>query len=624
MAVNLYDQPAESNILDTYVPINFDQLYRAASTQQAQIDRAVTDLSANVRRWSEFQSPSARDTENFYNLTIGALRGDIENLAANPDLMKTAAGRYALQSKINSLDYNQLANIQTSAQNLQQRISNISEMQARGLYNPNWDDIDIAGWDTLNPENGILTDVSPVQYMDYGQLTAPYTNLQDSYLGHRDPYSYFVGVDEDMLANAIGDNFDAITRTPQAQLHLRDIQRQFEASGIQATPEQVRQEFINRSIQAQQQVLRRNIQYDQAGLEQLRYSMQERVARIRRGQGQQDEQSVNYSPTEQLNGSVNKGMFENMRNNPLFQPLVEANAYAINQLTNAQAQVDEESSRIRQARDQARANGDMETYQRLDAQLTSTTNRLQQMANDADRNIQQTQYLTYGNALMGALGYAGQADANIQKLAQDKQLNAKDFQRASTEVIEAVASPVPVALINERFKGDFGRVDPVYDMAIGADAYNRPNSRGIVLPMDIAGDVANIPDEDKPGFEMLNKWRNGGVQSVQIVPGNKGYRYTDRNGQSHLLVSVEVYVPENEMKKLGRKGKAADFLNAQKVEQKVKDGDNRKYYRFQAFQPIQDSAQNNLYFDRNQTSNYGGSVESRGDRDYQAEVNFNN
>ena len=35
--VNMYDTAAQANFINTYVPINFDNLYRAATTQNQMI-----------------------------------------------------------------------------------------------------------------------------------------------------------------------------------------------------------------------------------------------------------------------------------------------------------------------------------------------------------------------------------------------------------------------------------------------------------------------------------------------------------------------------------------------------------------------------------------------------------
>lgn len=669
MAVSLYDQAAQSNLLDTYVPINFDQLYRAASTQQAQIDRAAQELSGNVQRWSEFRSPSAVDTENFYNLTIGALREDIENLAANPDLMKTAAGRYALQSKINSLDYAQLSNIQASAQNLQQRVANISQMQANGTYNANWDDIDINTYNTIN--NGVLTELSPLAYQDYGQLTSPYTNLRDSYLGHRDAYSYFVGVNDEMLENAIGDNFEVITRTPQAQMHLRDIERQFEANGIIPDPEAVRQEFIRRAVQSQQQVLRQNIEYDKVGLAQLDYALKSRLeaAKQRAKQGAPDVE-YNYSPTEQLVASINKGQFDKMQNSPLFGGVAaeyERQAYESQQLLQ---DYQETITPLQTALNAAINNGDRDTASRIQNQIAYLSDDVRARMDATGERVINAQTQAYNTGLILGLGYGETGVENIREIINDSRasattrnavrggaigsgilpgigttygaaigaflgndddnryvgsINTKAYAETAQNVLQAASTEVPANLINTRFREDFQATKPLNQGAFAETAYSVPSSRNIILPADLVSGLAGLSADETPNQDLISRWNSGELTNIQVIPTGQAFNYVDGNGTQHTLLAVEASIPEKELKKLGGKGKSRDLVNGQKVDGvEIKDTKNKNttYVKFRAYTPLSASAINNYNFDRIVTRTYGGNTESRGDRDYQAETNF--
>jgi hypothetical protein len=46
-------------------------------------------------------------------------------------------------------------------------------MEAKGLYNRNWDDINIGDWDTSS--QGIMNDLSPIQYKSLHDIAAPYS-----------------------------------------------------------------------------------------------------------------------------------------------------------------------------------------------------------------------------------------------------------------------------------------------------------------------------------------------------------------------------------------------------------------------------------------------------------------
>lgn len=183
MAANMYDQAAQAQFINTYVPINFGELYRIGAAQKAAVDEAAQQFGTQLQKFGEFQSPSQVDTQRYYDLTIG--REDFQNainqMVANPDYLKDAANRSSLQSMINSIDYSTLSQLKQSSDNLNARQKMIAQMKAQGKYNPNWDDININLWDTSN--KGIMTELSPLEWMNANQLSNVYfDNLKPSTL----------------------------------------------------------------------------------------------------------------------------------------------------------------------------------------------------------------------------------------------------------------------------------------------------------------------------------------------------------------------------------------------------------------------------------------------------------
>jgi hypothetical protein len=118
MAVNRFDKPVESEYISQYTPIPFEQLYAIGKANNEATQKAYDDLNTAFTKWAEFQSPSAVDTKRFYDLTIGAGMGFVNKLAANPDLIKTAAGRAEMQQFINSRPYAELSALKQSREGL--------------------------------------------------------------------------------------------------------------------------------------------------------------------------------------------------------------------------------------------------------------------------------------------------------------------------------------------------------------------------------------------------------------------------------------------------------------------------------------------------------------------------
>ena len=100
----MYDQAAQMPIMNTYVPINFQELYRIAATQKADLDAANAQLQSTLQKFGEFTSPSDIDTQRFYDLSIGQFDDLLDRAANDPDAMKDAAFRAQIQQRINSLD----------------------------------------------------------------------------------------------------------------------------------------------------------------------------------------------------------------------------------------------------------------------------------------------------------------------------------------------------------------------------------------------------------------------------------------------------------------------------------------------------------------------------------------
>lgn len=248
MAVNRYDRPAEAPILNTYVPINFGELYRIGSAQKEAVDRAANEISGAIQTFGQFQSPSAIDTQRYYEQSIGQLSDLVEQAATNPDAMKDANFRSRLQSRINNLDYTTLSNLRQSSQNLQARQQSIAKMQAAGRYNPNWDEIDISNWDTATA--GIMNELAPVEYLNANELSNKYfDNLRPGSLPdvwkNGIKYNAIGNTYEDLLAVAKAHQNDLIN-TPQGQQYYKQFLKQYEGN-----EEKAREAFTDMVAQSQ-------------------------------------------------------------------------------------------------------------------------------------------------------------------------------------------------------------------------------------------------------------------------------------------------------------------------------------------------------------------------------------
>lgn len=253
MGVNMYDQAAQMPIINTYVPINFGELYRIAATQKEEIDKAQKQLNEGLQKFGEFTSPSDIDTQNYYNLSINQFQDLIDTAVNNPDAMKDASFRAKLNQRFNNLDYATLSRLKQGAENLKARNLATAEMKAKGLYNYNWDvykdksgnikQFDVSNYDTLN--EGILDQLSPIQYKSLREIVQPYVEgiKPTFYAGNVDPNTGralaftkgYQAITKKELSNVLDKSYDEILATPQGQMWYRDIYNSLKMVNPQAT-----------------------------------------------------------------------------------------------------------------------------------------------------------------------------------------------------------------------------------------------------------------------------------------------------------------------------------------------------------------------------------------------------
>ena len=215
MQANRYDRAAEAPIMNTYVPINFGELYRIGQAQRQAVEQAANEFTNTVSKFGEFQSPSAVDTQRYYENSLGKIRDLIDEAATNPDAMKDANFRARLNSRIANLDYATLSNLRQSREGMLARQKANQELMIKGIYNPLWHDVDFTNYNTV--DSGIFNDIAPLAYKSEVDLVRPYVdNLKASFMGVKDGW----------IHQGVQRNLSSIQNTPEYQKHLEVLQRQ--------------------------------------------------------------------------------------------------------------------------------------------------------------------------------------------------------------------------------------------------------------------------------------------------------------------------------------------------------------------------------------------------------------
>lgn len=282
--MNYYEQPVAQTFMDTYAPLPFQEIMALGAAYKKEKDETEAAIDEFKAKYGDFTSLSKRDVEAWDKETMGVLNPKLMEMAMDPEKIKSQDFQAGIRSAIRSVDTAKLGMLRQSAENLKKRADIIAQLMASGKYKESWDQIDIANWDTLGvggAAQGIMTDLSPLEYKTLHDIAAPYSQaLKDQYLGKIDRYRYWKGVDEAQIRNALNTASTDIFNTPQGQAWYRDISSELAMQGI-TDPEVVREEVMNRLVQSQKDYMHRNIEYDAAALKQDELALKQRVASLK-------------------------------------------------------------------------------------------------------------------------------------------------------------------------------------------------------------------------------------------------------------------------------------------------------------------------------------------------------
>ena len=579
MAANRYDQAAAMPILNTYVPIDFGELYRIGATQKAAVDQAINDISTAVQTFGEFRSPSRVDTENYYNMTLGQMQDLIDEMASDPDFIKDAANRSRFYSRLNGLDYTGLSLLKESADNLRAGLEMRAKMEAAGIYrkSPYWDSANIENYDTLG-NRAVFTDITPTRWMSANELSNPYfDNLQPSSLPSvwKDGVKYNrSGITYDTLYGIADARFNDLVSTPQGQAYYNEI---LDRVGGDASA--ARQAFVGMIADSQRDRIRSVDTVDPEVTTDVQQTMPTRLDLINEG--------IN-TKTDQLFRN-NVGKYYNSKQ---------------------QQELDQELAGLNQA------------YQIAVAAYNQNPNDSTLLSMVQAGNL-------YNQARYGIIADVNRRDMldtfqnttnfSAEKGESDPQYTRENYRHGVQAALDRISTDLSLNAEDRLFTGSGGTY-ALQDDGSGVirGTYGYANSSGFLMPETIFSAMtgveprkANREDWSVFGNTDLNfrtLFENGSLNSVQFNPDSKVIRIA--NGQ--LAVPGTVRVPVEEVESKVGTGTLnyqpgllyAGFLptnnlfgtetteralkqlyGAQKVKRKVGD-DNVEYFEFKAYKTL--------------------------------------
>lgn len=505
MTVNRYYKPIEMGYFDTFVPIDFDMLYKLGSAQKAAVDEARKELATQQKTWAEFQSLSDKDIESWGDLTYNnpVIRQYVEKAAADPSAMNDAAFRAGLQQAINNLDYGKMAMLKQSAKMLEAREVNKAKLIAENRYASWMDDVDIANWDTLG--KGIMTELSPIAYKSLQELGEPYTkDLKVRYYGgNQDPVSGqkrawtngWMAITPEDIARSL--NYEQIINSPQGAAWRKRYARM----NPNLTADQIDNLLFNHLVQHQYDKITTSPIDDKLGFEQWKHTHpqntdpelpQTPVTRL--GQLQQDAHTKQEQVAEEIQNKV-------IRN------LAESGQITLNEL----GQMSQED------------------MQKVRAEVFKTINSNPNYRSEASQPIDPQEY----REMFGVNSDYSLTNNKGEGLPSGKYSNMEAYERRSGDVVYTtdghVVGDVPKMLITGKSNLPYGDgVDYGYD-------YSDNNSHAKQLdPKQTSVQIQVILDALKNKVAAFN-------------PGKSMYQYTSfENGafDNRLMIDGQLVVPK--------------------------------------------------------------------------------
>lgn len=579
MTVNRFYKPTEIGYIDTYVPINFDQLYKIGVTQKAAVDEARKELNTQLAKWNEFYSPSDVDTQNWYNLTTGFVQDLVNQAAANPDLMKDAAWRAQLQNRINSVDRAALSRLQTGAKMLEQRNINKAKLVMDNAYNEAWDHVDVSNYDTL--KQGILQDLSPVRYMNANEMSNKYfDNLQKGYIDS----VYKNGVLYDVVGNTEGDLlqvYDRYANDLKYSAQGQEYIKQFMRSG--ATQEEAEEAFKQMIVGSQMdRVIRPDYEVNKGWEMQMRYAMSNAGSKSKSGKEDKEESR----PTRL--GFIDLGIKRSVedKENSAFNGLLNSSNSGIS----------------------SRANQELAYYQQVGDQYNRLLEQAMAYANSFKNTNSQEDLVKYSELINAANELELKTQTRRQNfilnnefentakfaLGDKENYSHEGYVRGVKSALNTISGHVSLMPNDDIISG----VGGVYHQIADEDgtehqSYSFVDSRGFFLPETVFNQITGNTPRDHEYDTVRQAVESGMMQNVEFLPTGEIIK-VGQDGT--LMLEGKLRISEEELEEKGDVSWSTSNekmikrrFGGREVEQKVGD-DNKTYYEMTVYKALPTNA----------------------------------
>lgn len=273
---NRYDEAAPVRYVSQYVPIPFQELVTLGKYYADERKQFEKDVSDTIKKFGEFSSTSDIDVANYRKESIGKFASLLDEAAMNPNVLKDAAWRSKVLSRINDIDYNQLSRYKKSAENFDIRQKAVAELKAKGLYQEWYDDPeyrDLSKWDTKN--QGIMGSLAPDKYTTLEELGSTFTkDLKPTFYkgkspntGQSMPYYNWMAISASDIRRQFEEHNLDLLSTSAGMKHYNRVRQMLKQQDPNISEQQVMDSFIEALVREQSDKLIETPVLDSAALQ---------------------------------------------------------------------------------------------------------------------------------------------------------------------------------------------------------------------------------------------------------------------------------------------------------------------------------------------------------------------
>ena len=273
---NRYDEAAPIRYVSQYVPIPFQELVTLGKYYADERKQFEKDISDTIKKFGEFSSTSDIDVANYRKESIGKFASLLDEAAMNPNVLKDAAWRSKVLSRINDIDYNQLSRYKKSAENFDIRQKAVAELKAKGLYQEWYDDPeyrDLSKWDTKN--QGIMVSLAPDKYTTLEELGSTFTkDLKPTFYkgkspntGQSMPYYNWMAISASDIRRQFEEHNLDLLSTSAGMKHYNRVRQMLKQQDPNISEQKVMDSFIEALVREQSDKLIETPILDSAALQ---------------------------------------------------------------------------------------------------------------------------------------------------------------------------------------------------------------------------------------------------------------------------------------------------------------------------------------------------------------------